>query len=368
MTLIRLTFDELEPSPDFAGWLAEERLTIALTRGNNLSLIGTRADGSLGSRVSLVVSERSFGLCRGIAASGSETIVLATRYQIWRLENALAPGTLTDDGFERLFLPQTAWTTGMLHVRDLAISPDGEITFVNGLFSCLCRPSDRLNFEPLWVPPFISDLAHEDRCHLSGVALAPDGAPAFVTSASRSDTADGWRTEQRTGGVVVSARDGSVVAAGLSMPSSPVLRDGRLWLCVGGAGELAVIDGRAGEPGAIDGSTLACVAQLPGFTRGLALHGDDHAVLATSQPRRGEDFDELPLGDRLRRTGVDPAGQCGVFVVDTRSGDVEHSLLFAGRGGEIQDLALLTGARSATAVAFAGDDVQELVSIPSQMR
>ena len=177
----------------------------------------------------------------GLAAVGSETLFLATRYQIWRLENALPPDEVSEAGHDRLFLPQAAWTTGALHVRDLAVMGDGRVTFVNGLFSCLATPSPRLSFEPQWLPPFISDLAPEDRCHLSGVACE-DGGPAFVTSASASNEPGGWRERVRDGGVVISVPGGELVATGLSMPCSPVLRDGRLWVCLGGSGELAAFD------------------------------------------------------------------------------------------------------------------------------
>lgn len=343
--LVRLGFDELEASPGFAAWLAEERLSIALTKGNSLCLVGLDHDGSL----SFV--DRQFGSCMGLAAVGSDTLFLATRYQIWRLENALPDGQLGDAGHDHLYLPQTAWTTGTLLVRDLAVMHDGRVVFVNGLFSCLSTPSSRLNFEPAWLPAFVSELAPEDRCHLSGVALE-QGRPAFVTSGSRTDQPAGWREQQRDGGIVMSVQTGDLIAAGLSMPCSPVLSDGLLWLCLGGSGQLGVVDLADGR--------LTKVADLPGFARGLALAGN-HAVVAASRSRRGETFSGLPLSERL--VGVDAAGRSGMFVVDLASGRVEHSLLFAGGASEIQALALLPGVRCATAVPFNADEVQELVTV-----
>src|SRR5262249_47666789 len=156
--------------------------------------------------------------------------------QIWRLENGLPEGRRTEDGHDRLFLPQTAWTTGKLFVRDLAVKGDGSVVFVNGLFSCLSVPSSRLSFEAIGAAPFIPELAPEDRCGLSGLATV-GGEPAFVTSGSRSDEAAGWQAVQLDGGVVVSVESGDVIASGLSMPFSPALRDERLWLCLGGSGE-----------------------------------------------------------------------------------------------------------------------------------
>jgi uncharacterized protein (TIGR03032 family) len=344
--LIRLAFDELQPSPGLADWLAAERLSIALTRGNSLSLVGRLQDGSVS------LAEYQFGMCRGVFAAGSETLFLATRYQIWRLQNALPDGELTDAGHDCLYLPQTAWTTGMLLVRDLAADPAGEVRFVNGLFSCLSAPSTRLSFEPVWVPPFISALLAEDRCHLSGLAIA-EGGPAVVTSASCADHPYGWRERQRDGGVVLSIPTGDTIASGLSMPCSPVLRDGSLWLCAGGSGELVAIDPSDGD--------IDVVAALPGFARGLAVTGE-HAVVGTSCPNRGETFDGLPLSDRLH--GAEANGRCGVFVVNLESGAIEHSLLLSGGSAEIHGLALLPGVRNPTAVPFTGADVQELVTVP----
>ncbi len=343
--LVRLGFDELEASPGFTDWLDEQQLSIAITKGNSLGMVGLDRDGSL----SFV--DQQFGTCVGLAAIGSDTLFLATRYQIWRLENALPEGQLDEAGHDRLYLPQTAWTTGALLVRDLAVMHDGSLVFVNGLFSSLCIPSTKLSFEPIWLPPFISGLAHEDRCHLSGVALE-DGRPAFVTSGSTTDQPAGWREYQRDGGVVVSVKTGELICTGLSMPCSPVLSSGRLWLCLGGSGQLGVLD-------LADGA-LTAVAELPGFARGLALFGGQ-AVVATSRPHRSETFEGLPLSDRL--TGREAAGRCGIFVVNLDTGRVEHSLVFVGGAPEIHAVALLPKVRWATAVPFTGDDVQELVTV-----
>ena len=347
--LVRLSFDEVTASEGFGAWLVEQRLSIAVSKGNSLWLIGVRADGDLS------LSEQQFGLCMGLAAAGPDTLFLATRYQIWRLENAVPPGEVTDEGHDHLYLPQTAWTTGMLLVRDLRLTGDGELWFVNGLFSCLCQPGATLNFDPLWLPPFVSALAPEERCHLSGLELA-DGRPAFVTSASLSDEPGGWRERRRDGGVVVSVPGGDVLAAGLSMPSSPRLHDAALWLCCGGTGELAAVDLDTGE--------VTSVVALPGFARGLAIR-DRHAVVAVSRPPRGDDFAGLPLDDRLKSAGTSP--RCGVYIVDIRSGQVEHSLTFSAGSPEIHALALLEGVGSAKSVPFTGDEVQELVTLPGDV-
>lgn len=345
--LVRLRFDEVTASEGFCAWLAEQRLSIAVSKGNSLWLIGARAD-----RV-LSLSEQHFGLCMGLAAAGPDTLFLATRYQIWRLENGLPPGEVTDEGHDHLYLPQMGWTTGMLLVRDLRVNSEGEVWFVSGLFSCLCRPSTTLNFEPLWMPPFVSALAPEERCHLSGLELV-DGRPAFVTSAGLSDQPGGWRQRRRGGGVVVSVPAGEVVADGLSMPCSPLLHGKALWLCCGGTGELVAVD--------LESGVVTPLVALPGFARGLAIRGRQ-AVVAVSRPPQGENFAGLPLDERLK--GAEASARCGIYIVDLASGRVEHSLTFAAGSPEIHALALLEGVGSAESVPFTGEEVQELVTVPA---
>lgn len=111
----------------------------------------------------------------------------------------------------------------------------------------------------------------------------------------------------------------------------------------------------------LDDCDVTAVAQLPGFTRGLAL-AREHAVLAVSRPHQDSDLDGLPLEERVPAS--DPRGWSGVFVVELGSGRIEHSLRFKAGSGQIQGLALLTGARSPDAVRYSGEDAQELVAVP----
>jgi uncharacterized protein (TIGR03032 family) len=342
--LVRLVFHEVESDEGFAGWLAEQGTSVALTSGNRLFLIGLRPDGSVGA------VERSYVGAAALTAAGPDVLFLATRYQIWRLQDALAPGTRTADGHDRLYVPQTAWTTGFVAVRGMVPGGRGGVIFVNGGFSCLAALDDRLNFRPLWLPPFVTALAPEDRCHLTGVAAGDEG-PEYVTCAAPTDTQGGWREHRRRGGMVLAVPGGEVVVSGLSLPHSPVLDGERLWIANGGAGELGVVDLARG--------TYRPVALLPGFTRGLALAGGD-AVVGVSGPARGDTFDGLDLGGRV--PGADAT--CGIFVVETGTGRIAHWLRLHGVGPEIHDVDLLPGCRWPTAVGYQGDDVEEWVTMP----
>lgn len=350
--LVRLAYHEVEASPGFAAWLAGEGINVGLTCGGRLFFVGV--GGSVGG--SVAVTECTYGLCSALTAAGPDTLYLATRFQIWRLENALPPGETSEAGHDRLFVPQAAWTTGLLGVHDLALDGDGRVVFANSRFSCLSRTSDRVNFDTVWVPPFVSALAPEDRCHLTGVAMA-DGRPAFVTCGAATDTAGGWREHERDGGVVVGVAHGDIVCAGLSMPHSPRLDGDRLWLTNGGAGELGFVDL---GPSVAGPRPFTPVATVPGLARGLARHGR-YALVGCSGPPKEGSFDGLAVGERLAREGVQPA--CGVFVVDVEAGHVAHWLVLHGVP-ELHDVAVVAATSSAAAVSIQGDDVEELVTIP----
>src|SRR5262245_61761155 len=227
---------EVRTSRHFLTWLAESRTSLAFTtyQTNRLFLIGLKPDGRLS------VFERNFDRPMGLHAT-SERLIMSTRFQIWTFDDALPPGE-QHDGFDRVYVPRHARTTGDVDTHDIAVDREGRTVFVNTAYSCLATTSERYSFKPLWQPPFVSRLAPEDRCHLNGLAMGDDGAPAYVTAVSRSDVAAGWRERRHAGGMVVDARSGEIVLEDLSMPHSPRLHQGKLWVLNSGTGDL----GRSG--------------------------------------------------------------------------------------------------------------------------
>lgn len=141
------------PSPGLAGWLAENRVGLAVTTGDRLLLLGVSADGSL------ALADRSFEAAAGLAAVGSQTLYLATRWQLHRLENALSEGKQGPAGNDRLYLAQTAHTTGFVGIFDIAVDGLGRPLFTTALVNCVSTVADRANFMAVWRPPFISELA-----------------------------------------------------------------------------------------------------------------------------------------------------------------------------------------------------------------
>ncbi len=164
-------------------WLAEQKLSLAFTtyQVGKLFLIGAQPNGNLS------IFERTFNRAMELWTD-TQRLYLATLYQLWRFDNVLEPGQ-THEGYDRLYVPQMAWTTGDVDIHDIAEDAQGRPVFVNTLFGCLARVSESHSIAPVWQPPFISRLAAEDRCHLNGLAMR-DGKPAYATAVSRSDAAD----------------------------------------------------------------------------------------------------------------------------------------------------------------------------------
>jgi uncharacterized protein (TIGR03032 family) len=279
-----------------------------------------------------------------------ERLLMSSLYQLWHFENALPAGE-THQGYDRLYLPQLAWTTGDLDIHDIAVDGTGRPIFVNTLFSCLATVSQSHSFAPVWQPPFIRKLAAEDRCHLNGVA-AEAGEPRYVTSVSISDVADGWRDHRVAGGVVIDVATGEVIAKGLSMPHSPRLHRGRLYVLDSGSGRFGWV-----EP---DSGRFEEVCFCPGYARGLAFVGE-FAVIGLSLPRHNRSFSGLPLDEELGRRGAAP--RCGLLAVDLRTGDAPHSLRLEGAIHELYDVAAVPGVSRPMALGFRSDEIRRLITI-----
>src|SRR5262249_19569801 len=151
----------------------------------------------------------------------------------------------------------------------------------------------------------------EDRCLLNGLAVL-NGRPRYVTALGETNEDNGWRANKASGGIVIDVESGETGLRGLSMPHSPRWHGGRPWLAQSGQGSLAASDVETGE--------METIAELPGFTRGLAFSGD-LAFVGLSQIRETATFGGLPIEKLDERL-------CGVWVVNIASGDVVAFLRF----------------------------------------
>lgn len=336
-------------SSGLAGWLAEAEVALALTtyQAGRLFFIGRKPDGSLRAH------ERLIDHCQGLWTDGAD-LWTSSRTILWRFADDPQAGERGTRGADRLFVPREGRVTGAIDIHDIAVGDTGDgrrgPIFVNTAYNCLATISDRASFRPLWRPPFVTALAAEDRCHLNGLAMDGD-RPAYVSAVSRSDVADGWRERRRDGGVIVHVPSGEIVASGLSMPHSPRLRDGRLWVLNSGRGELGMVDPASGA--------FTPIAFCPGYARGLAFAGR-YAIVGLSRPRANQTFDGLELEERLNEK--DAEARCGLLIVDTESGRTVEWLRFEHSIQELYDVAVLPGVAQAEAIGFRGDAIAKAVT------
>ncbi len=338
----------LTSSRNFPKWLADAYATIAFTtyQAGKTFLLGVKPNGGLS------IFERTFARSMGLAVSDDgRALALATQYQIHRFDNVIPEGQASADGPDAVYAPHAGWVTGDVDAHDVGFGADGRPLFVNTLFSCIATVSDSHSFKPLWKPSFISRLAAEDRCHLNGMALE-NGELRYVTAVSRSDVADGWRDRRVGGGIVIDVKSQEVVVDGLSMPHSPRLRDGRLWLLNSGTGEFGFVDLPSGrfEP----------IAFCPGYARGLAFIGN-FAVIGLSLARENGTFSGLPLDAALKER--DTSARCGLAVVDLERGEMVGWVRIDGIVRELYDVAVLPNAKCPSLIGFKSDEVRYVISI-----
>lgn len=334
---------EITGSRRFADWLDEAGVSLLFTtyQADKLFLLGLLPDGRLS------VFERTFARPMGLAVDGSG-FWMASRHDLIRFENFLEDGG-DYDGADALYSPLRTHATGDLDAHDIAVGTDGRPIFAATLFNCLATIDDHHSFRPVWAPPFIDRLAAEDRCHLNGLALDA-GEPAYATAVAATNVAEGWRAHRVGGGILVDIRRDRIALDGLSMPHSPRLHAGRLWLLNAGAGEVGFLD-EARE-------RFEPVAFCPGFLRGMTLIGK-YAVVGLSRLRESSTLKGLPLSERLERENAEAA--CGLRVVNLETGDVEHALHVSGIVEELYDVAALPGVRRPAAIGLKTDEIRTRV-------
>jgi uncharacterized protein (TIGR03032 family) len=322
-------------------------VSVAVTTYQAGKLVLLRAELPLGEKGKPVLNThfRGFNKPMGFAYEPGR-FALGTNTEIWEFHDMPAVAAKLDTAdsparHDAAFLPRTSHITGDVQVHEMVWVPSSKqdaagnakvskLWFVNTRFSCLATRSEMYNFVPRWKPPFITALAPTDRCHLNGLALR-DGKIRYVTALGETDTPAGWRDNKRSGGVLIDVASNQIITRGLSMPHSPRWHNGRLWVLNSGSGGVGVVDTRTGK--------YQEICRLPGFTRGLDFAGP-YAFIGLSQVRESAVFSGIAIAEMKQQDR-----SCGVWIIDTRSGETVGFVKFVEGVQEIFAVQLLRGLR-----------------------
>jgi uncharacterized protein (TIGR03032 family) len=229
------------------------------------------------------------------------------------------------DTYDALYTPRASYWCGLLDIHGLEWGTDG-LWAVNTTFSCLSLISDGFSFTPKWMPPFIHTLEPGDKCHLNGMVMN-DGKPAIVTAFGVTDKPGGWRDIPLGSGIAIDVESGEIICSELSMPHSPLLVNGDLYLLLSASGELVRINQDSGKP--------EVIKKIPGFLRGMAVSGD-YLFIGRSRIRQNSSFfKELPIAKE--------AVTSGITVMHLPTAAIVGELTYQASVDEIYDVKILPG-------------------------
>jgi uncharacterized protein (TIGR03032 family) len=331
-------------TPEIPGLLAQLGCSLAISTYQAGKVILLSAPS--GER--LIQLPRTFRKPMGMAVS-EQRMAVATLEEVVVLANSpyLAPSyPRKPNTYDALYAPRAVYYTGVLDLHDMQWGAEG-LWAVNTRFSCLSLIDDVFSFTPRWQPPFITELMPDDYCHLNGLAMV-DGRPRYVTALGTTTTEKAWRHNKLEGGVLMEVPSGEILLAGLPMPHSPRLYDGKLYLLLSATGELVCAD--------LERGSYETVVKLPGFARGMSRYGD-YLFIGISRMREQKVFADLPVGH------LKPFA--GVVVVHLPSGQIVGNIEYLTSCQEIYDVQVLEGTRRPGILGFDNNQYRLALSLPT---
>ena len=224
--------------------------------------------------------------------------------------------------------------------------------FVNTFYNCLATISDEANFQPL--------LATEIRFRACAGGSLPSQRPGNGWRASGLrhrgqplGRADGWRDRRHDGGILIDVTTNEIVASGFSMPHSPRLYDGKLWMLNSGTGEFGTVD-------PADGSVHTASASV----RAMRAASPSSGTLPRSGCRgrvTGRAFSGLALDERLAAEGRGRA----VWRRDRRlrTGNCRRMASLRAHDRGALRRRVRAGRRAAEAIGFRSDEIERDITI-----
>jgi len=294
---------------------------------------------------------RSFRKPMGIALNGDQLALATLDEVIYCVDSPdLAKHyPAKPEVYDSMFMPRASYFTGQIDIHDLEFGESDTLFAVNTSFSCICTIDRQFSFKPYWKPSFISALAHEDRCHLNGMAME-NGKPRFVTAFNEGDSRQSWREQVTHSGIVMDLENGEVLTRGLSMPHSPRIYDGKLYMLLSATGELICMDTTTGSYEVVNG--------LGGFVRGMSKCGD-YLFIGLSKLRKGSStFGKLPLSHREQKAGI--------TIIHLPTGAKVGQIVYETSVDEIYDIRILPNRSRANILNTEKDLHKQGLMIPSK--
>ncbi|MFH1121009.1 MAG: TIGR03032 family protein [Bacteroidota bacterium] len=196
--------------------------------------------------------------------------------------------------YDSLYLPRATYYCGETDLHDLSFG-NGGLWAVNTRYSCLSTYDINYSFTPRWQPPFISELAPEDRCHLNGMAMI-DKTPAYATALGKTNTPGGWRENITKGGILMEVPGGEIILENLAMPHSPRIIDNELYLVLSATGEIIKCD--------VENKKYQVINRIPGFIRGMASYKNFLFIGLSKARNSSKTFSKLPVSEMNDYAGI----------------------------------------------------------------
>jgi uncharacterized protein (TIGR03032 family) len=292
----------------FASFLRAENCSIVMACNlpTGLAIIGQQTPGKAFFR------EVGQADMTAIAVAPDGSLWCAEKNYLWKWENMTKTGGYKANN-GRLYAPRLRIFTSDLGTRDMAVDGNGALLMASGAYSIIGRATPEASFELVWRPPFITKIAREDRCGLSGIGLFDQGRHC-VTLWGNTDQPAAWRPNFNGGGCVMLLHDSSVFCEGLCLPSAPRWRDSELYLLNVGTAEFGKVDPVTRQ--------FVPLCQCPGYPTGLAFVRNWAVISVSSQPPAGTADLDLPAREGFAARKVTPFS--GILLVDMLSGDIAH--------------------------------------------
>ncbi|MHC1776850.1 MAG: TIGR03032 family protein [Lentimicrobium sp.] len=275
----------------------------------------------------LVQLPRTFNKPMGLAFHpGSGKLAMACRDEVIVFADspALAKSyPKKQDTYDALYMPRATYHAGPLDIHDLSWGENG-LYAVNTLFSCLISIDDNHNFTPYWIPPFITDLKSDDKCHLNGMVML-NGRPKYATAFNQGNGFQSWREGVTTDGVLMDVETNRIIAANLAMPHSPRLIEGGLFVLLSATGDIIKVDP--------DSGVCETITRINGFIRGMT-HYKDFLFVGLSRLRQNSStFAKLKIAEK--------SNYAGIAIVHLPTGSFVGEIKYHSSVDEIYDVQIL---------------------------